>query len=282
VKGQDFLIDKQGKEFYLNGTKLLEMGKLKEADSLFTLALCSFKNENVYYNRGISRLYLKDTLGFCNDMYFAANDYYDVGARQLFNNICCYKVDTLYYNRKFLEANKNNYKYLEEIQFAKFPNEIRGIVHQRNRNEKVFKASIGCDKQIVGLGNITTDIIAVYIILDSTKYFLVSSINPVLTKVNAYNQAKENAKTYLNEKYNSLKEQYKVESISIYFKFKISESGELVDGECLEISPDISLDVNKKEIEKDIQLILKQYPKLTPAKFKGNKVNFIAFDLIKF
>lgn len=272
---------KQGEDLYLQGTKLVEIGKFDEADSLLTLALCTYKNEDVYYNRAISRLYRTDTTGFCEDMSIAANKYYDPGARQLYNQLCCYKVDTIYYDKKYAISNSANYKYLEEIQFIKKAGEKIGAIHERDRKMPVSSLEFGSEK-LLGMRTITTDIIACYKIDDSTRNYFRTTDVPVMEKVTQYKEVKENLRSYFAVKYKALKDQSSLDHISIYFEFIVTDKGDIIDGKYGGITPVVSIDGYEKELEKDVQDALRRYPKLKPAKFRGEKVNFLAYDYVDF
>jgi len=273
---------KQGEEMYLKGTRLVEIGKFKEADSLLTLAMCSYKNENIYYNRGISRLYNADTSGFCSDMDIAANKYFDSGARQLFNMECCYKVDTVFYDKKYLNTDRSNYKYLEEIQYVKKSGDTIGTIHQRNKKLPVETIDFGCEKNLVGMRLLTTDIIATYQMISSTKYYFKTTIKPRIEKAKEYKVMKKEIESYFGKKYESLKALNSVEKISVYFELRVTAMGEIIGGKCIGIFPEISIYSFEREIEKDIQDVLKRYPKLKPAKYMGENVNSITYDLIEF
>lgn len=273
---------KQGEAMYINGTKLVEIGKYKEADSLLTLALCSYKNENIYYNRGISRLYNVYTSGFCSDMNIAANKYFDAGARLLFNTLCCSRVDSIYYDKKYLITDLTNYKYLEEIQYVKESGNIFGTIHQRNKKNPVESIDYGCEKNIVSMRTLTTDIIASYQMIDSTRNYFKANTNASIEKVNLYVALKEEIKSYFDIKYKGLKELNGVDKISIYYELRVSDTGKIIDGKYIGIFPEISIYGYEQELAKDIKDIVKRYPKLKPAKYRGENVNSIAYDLIEF
>jgi hypothetical protein len=274
--------NKRGEKMYLNGTKLVEIGKYKEADSLLTLALCSYKNENIYYNRGISRLYNADTSGFCGDMNTAANKYFDAGARQLFNTLCCTKVDSIYYDKKYLITDHSNYKYLEEIQHVKESGDIYGTIHQRNKKLPVETIDYGCEKNIVSMRTLTTDIIAVYQMMDSTKFYFKADNDARTERVNQYVAMKDEIASYFEIKYKSLKDINSADKITIYYELRVSDKGEIIDGKYIGIFPEISINGYEQEIAKDVKDILKRYPKVKPAKYRGENVNFRAYDFIEF
>ena len=273
---------KSGKDLFLIGSKSLENGNYHEADSLLSLALCSYKNESVYFNRGISRLYKTDTIGFCEDMKTASNKYYDSEARQLFNRTCCNKVDTIYYDRKFNLSDKNRYKYLEEIQYIRKTSQKIGTIHEHNRRNEVASVDYGCEKSIIGLSRRTTDIIALYTLIDTTKYYSLTTELPSVYDIETYQKLNDKCKLYFSEKYKSLKKTNDNEELSIYFEIKISKIGKIIDGKLLGIIPVIAINSFKDELEKDIKDIVKIYPNFKPAKFFGKEVDFITYGKIDF
>jgi len=85
---QLFPVNQHGKSLFESGSELIRKGDYKEAESLLTEALCSYKNENVFYNRAAARLFLTDTVGFCEDMYIAAYKYFDnEAAKKIWKNL---------------------------------------------------------------------------------------------------------------------------------------------------------------------------------------------------
>jgi len=285
-KGQQysFSLNKEGpgEEFYLNGTRLVELGKFKEADSLLSLALCTYKNEDVYYNRAISRLYIYDTTGSCEDLNIAANKYFDNDARRLFNTHCCYKVDTNYYDRKYGKALATNYRYLEEIQYLKTSGDIIGVIHEPNAKYPALCLDYGCSDDILGMRELTTDVVAAYKIIDSTKNFLSAPVRPLIEKISQYKELKEKVQAYYAIKYKALKELNSIERISVYYQIRISDKGEIIDGKFMSVFPVVSIAGYEQDLENDIQDLINRYPKLKPARFMGENVCFISYDVIDF
>ncbi len=274
--------ESQGEEFYLNGTRLVELGNYREADSLLTLALCTFKNEDVYFNRAISRLYNYDTAGSCEDLNIAANKYFDTDASRLFNTHCCYKVDSIYYDRKFVKTSAANFRYLEEVQYLKTSGDITGVVHERNAKNPALCLDLGCSDDILGMRELTTDVIAVYLLIDSTKYFLNTPVPPIIERINQYKELKEKAGLYYAVKYKALKELNRLENIAIFYQIRISDKGEVIDGEFLNVFPKVPVTGFEKDLENDIQDVIRRYPKVKPARFMGSNVGFISYDAIDF
>lgn len=87
-------------KYYKKGVKLYKQEKYLEADSIFSIAITkkpsSDKNPNVFFDRGVTRLYLSDTCGFCSDM-LSAIKYYDYEAEVLYKRYCSKCSEEEYY-----------------------------------------------------------------------------------------------------------------------------------------------------------------------------------------
>lgn len=73
--------------FVDEGIRFMQMGNIEKADSLFSSALRVYPNVDAYFNKGLTRLNLKDQCGFCENMYKAAF-YEDIEADSLYKKYC--------------------------------------------------------------------------------------------------------------------------------------------------------------------------------------------------
>ena len=282
-RSQQFLSgDNKSLKLYKLGTSLIEQGKYQSADSVLTLVLNKFKNEDIYYNRGIARLYKGDTCAFCEDMNIAANKYFDDEARKLSNRLCCFKVDTIYYDKKFNISNQSHYKYLEETQYKKSSNQKIVLLHELDAKVDQPAIDFGSDGGLVNFQMKLTDIIAEYYYIDSVKYYYSTTKPAYISNKSQYDDFKEKAKLFLSAKYQALKDQNSGAKLSVYVELKISPTGEITDGKFLAIFPELKLGDKETDLKNDILNIIRHYPKATPASFKGKKVHFIANDYIDF
>lgn len=102
-------------KLYNKGVELFKQEKYLEADSLFSLAIekrpKNYKNTDMYFDRGVTRLYLSDTCGFCNDMKTAI-DLNDREAKSNYKKFClkCNDEANKYYNHGYREYKLKNYK----------------------------------------------------------------------------------------------------------------------------------------------------------------------------
>ncbi|HLO60398.1 MAG TPA: hypothetical protein VK179_16725 [Bacteroidales bacterium] len=274
--------NKEGSELFETGTNQIRAGNFKIADSLLTMALCTFKDENVYFNRAAARLYEKDTLGACEDLNVAANRYYDVEATQLFHKHCCKNVDTIFYDRKFNKTDSYDYRYLEVIRTDKYTNNITGIYHAKGYRGERFTTDYGCDNSLVNLSARTTDIIGAYVMVDTMKVFTWATFPANCQRETEYVNMRQRGEAVLRAKYQNIKTGYNLEALSIVFEIIVSEKGNLLKAEYIGTWPEVELGENKANIENDLVSILSYYPKLVPAVFKGKKVKYKSYEFITF
>jgi hypothetical protein len=275
--------DPQGLDYFEKGSNLINIGNYKGADSLLTLALCSYKNENVYFNRAVSRLLQTDTAGYCEDMNIAANKYFDKEAQRNYNILCCLKVDTFYYDNKRSKSNKSDYRYYEVIKHPKTDSVIYGTYHDIKSSEPVMYFDFGCNNNLVGANSVKTDIIAGYIIEDYMKYFFKSTKNIFIFNTTAYISFKKRAGNFLSAKYATLKSDNGGKNIRVYFKVYFDSMGNVFKVNFADFYPEISIQKNDhKELEKDLLDIAEKYPKVNPAKFFKDNVCFVGYDSIEF
>jgi len=282
--GQLFKPDPEGINYFTKGSELINLGDYKGADSLLTLALCGYKNENVYFNRALSRLYLMDTLGYCQDMDVAANKYLDKQAEYYYNSICCEKVDTIYYDRNYIKSDGSNFRYLEIIKYPKhkYDSVIIGNIHDIKSNKPVYTFDFGCNNNYLGYNSLTTDVIASYVIEDNIKFYFNATTIVSIYNVTAYEDLKRRAKIFMSAKYSDIKTENGNEDLRVYFKVYFDDKGEVLKVHNEGFFPKITYKGNIEELEKDLLDIVKHYPKVQPAKLLKKSVYFMAYDYVEF
>lgn len=273
---------KEGIKYFIEGSKALQSGDYSGADSLITIALCSYENENVYFNRAIARLHMKDTIGFCDDLYKAANNYLDQESAKLFTSNCCSYVDTFYYDRKFQPTSKLDYRYLEEIRHAKYDNTIMGFVHDAKHSVEVISMAYNCNNNLSDIGFKKTDITAVYIYSDTTRYYLSTRDFTSLRYISKYKTFKNDLKLLFAKKYDWIKMKYNIESLSVLYKVFIDARGNVANTSMVGLSSDLLSPEFREAMSNEINKLTNHYPPFRPAKFKKNKVNSIVYDSIEF
>ena len=80
--------------FVDEGIKQLQLGNFETADTLFNSALEVYPNVDAYFNKGLTRLNLKDQCGFCENMFMAAF-YDDLEADTLYKKYCITRTKML-------------------------------------------------------------------------------------------------------------------------------------------------------------------------------------------
>jgi len=276
---QLFKPDSLGLFYYQNGSELIKLGDFKGADSILSLALCSYKNENVYFNRAVSRLYQNDTVGYCEDMGYAANKYNDLQAAGFYNHLCCSKVDTIFYDKKHKISGKQKYRYYEIIKHPKFDSIIYGSVHDIKTSKEFVSFDYGCENNLLGFNTSVTDIIAGYIVDNDGTFYYNSPDRIFIFNSRAYKDLKRKAKMYLSSKYPSL--MLDDINISVYFRVYFNSEGEVVKVHYEGIFPEINFKGNEKELEKDLLEIVKRYPKVKPARLFNKKIGAVVIDFVE-
>jgi hypothetical protein len=274
VSGQSPFNNATGISYFESGTELLKNGNIVGSDSLLTLALCTYKNENVYVNRGIARLYNNDTLGFCEDFWTASYKYLDFEASRLYYSICCKKVDTIFYDKNFLPVTNSKFKYYEVFSQSPYTRKSIGFIHQKGARSQKVISDYGCNDTLTGLEIRFTDIIAIYELVDTVKYYTLTPTPIKISNSFTYAEINKNASNYLRSKYDNIKKQSDGKEVSVSFSITFSNTGETLGIECLGISPIIDIEEIKPELEKDILQLVMTYPKATPATFMKEKVFF--------
>jgi hypothetical protein len=282
VSNGQFIDNSNGRRLYDEGTKLLELGDFRGADSLFTGALCTFSNENVYYNRGVSRLMQADTMSCCNDLDIASQKYQDKGAAALFIELCCSKVDTFYYDKNYNLSDKTNYKYFEVVRTLKYYPKTFGNYHEKKAKNLMVSGDVDCDTKLIGMNFKETDIVALYEVDDSTKLFTFCPVIPITANENKYEEMKKRVSIYFNAKYGYLKLLSKKDPLSICIEMEIDTSGAIVNPKFAFFSPNIEEGPPANELQEEISKVVKYYPPFKPAMFMGEKVRYIHHDFIEF
>lgn len=282
--GQVFKQDKNGQEFYQFGSKCLEDGRYHQADSLLSLALCTFKNENVYYNRAISRLFLNDTAGFCLDMDIAANRYLDNDAAKYFSEFCCRSVDTLYFDKKMNQTTKDQSKYYEIFQVFKYSDKQVGTIHNKNADNAMFTIDAGCNDDLLGVNLRPTDIIAIYEKVNGDKIyrFTDSHMSFSYTVKANYDNFKMQLAKFFDLKYQELKERNNTDRLTVNYCFTLSKNGQITAVEFISTHPEIELGDLKTEFINDLDHNVRYCPISKPAKFLGEEVNSYLYDSFTF
>lgn len=279
------ITNKEGTILFEKGTNLLELGEYKTADSILTLALEKYVNGSIYFNRAAARLYQNDTIGFCSDISIVADTYFDKEAKRLFNEFCCSEVDTIYYDSKHNIATSAKFKYFEEIRNQKYDSCIIGTYYSKKFKEvTVTDYKIDWEKEIVkfrSMNFIRTNVISMYLLMDSVKLFY-NATKPPIMEVEECRKIKINSILFINEKYGHLKSELNVSKISLYYRIKVSDTGDKVGISIYKTIPVIGNKEIIQAIEQDLLLMVRNYPKFEPAQFFNKNVYSLVTEGISF
>jgi len=276
-----YVAKSKGRVLFDKGCDEFRMGNYTLADSFFTEASMDYDNRDVYFNRAVSRLYLKDTIGFCNDMNILTFYFVDDEASRLSDSICCTSVDTVYYDRKLNQASKEKFRYYEVIKKLKYEKLTLGLIHEQKSYFSSDYVHNPISLELLGYSTMPKDIAATYKILNGTKYYVLTRTPPRPFRFYDIEQIKEKSSTYFREKYQKLKETNKIDgALLIYFAITIDTDGSISFHEIEGTNHNISLESVRDELTRDLKDMVHQYPPAKPAKLFHKKVGFIAMDHI--
>lgn len=279
----------QGMAYYKEGTGLIENGEYCKAEIVLTEALNTLKDENVYMKRGIARLYQEDTSGFCYDMNMAANKYFNLQASLLYNDVCCKRVDTLYFDKYMQPAKADDFRYFEEIKVPVYDDKTIGILHDIKVKKAKFDTEYGRNQSNLGKNYLpptvnnsgTVDIVAVYETKDSLKSYLVCSNPPSVKNLTKYNFVKNKLKKKVKYQFHNLKIDKNLD-LTIYYELNVGTTGDVSHVWVIGTYPEVDYRLFENELNEVLTLFVGQYPEIKPATFNGKTVNFTALDSVTF
>ncbi|MEZ4875884.1 MAG: hypothetical protein R2793_10655 [Flavobacteriaceae bacterium] len=283
-KGQILFSDARGIDYFEKGSAELERGNHQLADSLLTISLNTFRNANVYFNRGLARIFQQDTLGFCEDITVSAFRYRDQQSILLFNSYCCEWVDTVYYDRRRVLTKDHEYRYFEITKKFKYENlTIGNFYDTKDRsggNYYMGNVDLEMSEQYLAMTN--SHAIASYIIESGKKIYAKTTDEVELRNLGTYRELKKKATTYFKTRYGHLKQDADKKS-RLFFKIYFNELGRSYKVEYMNMYPEVSVsEEDEKKIEKELVSYIKQFPIVKPARFFNEEVPFLALDYIEF
>lgn len=147
-----------------------ERGHYRIADSIYSIEIKARTSNNsfedvllsilgisepinkLYYNKGVARLYMKDTASFCYNLNLAvmtarsnlADNFQDTLAEKHYQKLCIARIDTTYLTRKYEPTSREDSKLYDIIRIERYSNFSKGeiinpklkghIVRQNNFN----------------------------------------------------------------------------------------------------------------------------------------------------
>jgi len=257
-------------DYFMQGNNYFQNGDYKTADSLFTLDIRKKSNPDSYYNRGISRLYMKDTLGFCNDMENAGKVFSDTEAVHMYDKLCCNYVDTVFFDKKYLETIKGQHRFFDVIKSIKYSQKIRGESH--NIHEIYTKLTSDFSSDGFHLNEFKTGIFATFEIIDDEKIYIHTIDPPKLLNYEEIRTKSESVTQYLKTKYKWFLDKNNLTQLSVYYRYIIKPTGEISDITCISVRTDLEFSEIKDDLQKDAEsIILKQ--KYKPGLVREKKVS---------
>jgi len=259
---------------YKTGVMYFNQGNYALADSAFERFLQTHSaDQNAIYSLAVTELYLKDTVHFCKRMLHLCNWFNDQDARKLYFSICG-NADTVFRNGKYLPCTRKKAHYMVVTESHKYDPYKTVLIHKKHA---------AVNSVIVGSGftfkmkNI--DIIAMYHLYpDGKKIFTsLAYYQPCIANANG-----DNIRKYLENK-TEIKKVKKILNLNtkyISFSFIIHKDGKCTDAKIL--APDKLLTDKKKkaQLESYINSILAGLPKVKPARFIKERVNYLDEEVI--
>jgi hypothetical protein len=282
VKGQ--FIDNA--EIYNKGISYLFQKKYQLADSCFSI----FINKNpaypiqnfipfrdVYYNKGLAKLGMKDTCSFC-ELVYTASVFNDNESLKAFYKICSRNIDSTFLSSKYLPCSKKNSKYLLISYYDKFLKYRHGRVLY-SIDESIKESNI-ISKNLIGLFRVENR--------DTIFYFLDDAIFMYENNVCNLPNLKKWNKPYLkiiesNLNYPENKElarkKYSLDTLFIYCNVTADENKNIQNIRLVKSYPMNIDDLYKNEAFN----VIKKTSKYIENKYVfGKKVKFETLYLIPF
>ena len=70
--------------------------------------------------------------------------------------------------------------------------------------------------------------------------------------------------------------------MTLYYEIVVNKDGDVTKVNLTRVYPDIDLTAIEADLVDDIIKIVNNYPKLKPASFKGDEVNFVTIEKLEF
>lgn len=281
--GQISFLNSKGEQLYEEGTQAFKNSDFILADSLLTEALGNkYQNADVFFNRAYARYYLRDTVGFCDDMWIASYKFDDKEATQIITKNCCNRVDTIFYNKKGMLVDRGKYRYHEVIHDFKYHDSIHGLCFDKKKSGlENISGMMMWGKYTMQVNALYPDVFAEYLIVSNEKLYTHTEIPPMVKNFTKYNRMKKLMAAELFQEFKSYKIDLNEDKLVLHYLLKINSEGYIV--EILHVSSFYDISAEKLlDMKKVLQKYVSKYPKMTPAKFFKEKVSYIVPDSIEF
>lgn len=260
-------------DYFKAGLYYFNKGNYFLADSCFTLQLqMSPSDRNAKFNRGLMRLFIKDTCSFCNDMSDLFHSLNDTTAKKLYFTFCA-KSDTIFYDKNYLPIiNEDKHRFYEVIEHSRCKNYVYGEVHDKKENGGKYLIRSNSAFPYI----FQDDEIGIYYSYgDTLKVYS-------FTKTPAAFQGDEEARLYYihNSPYfKQAMNDLKLHHVIVDVEFTVNKIGRIKDVRIIDIKPRIE---REEELSNFTKLIFINMPPYKPAKFRDENVDSYLWEYISF
>lgn len=252
------------------GIENFKKGNFLLAEYLFTQQLNENpKDNNVRFNRGLTRLALNDTCAACIDLGIVYHHYNDKEAAKLYWSFCS-KSDTLYYDNDFKLTYNRKFRFYEIIEQKRCEKFLFGEIHdKRNKNASII---IGSDITNFRESNI----IATYIDYnDSTRIYTFTLTPPSEYKDDDFRLES----IHNNQYYIEARKELNLSHVIVYVEYIVNKMGTVEDIKITDINKELEC---KEELTNFCKSILSTMPPYKPAKFRDKNVDYIMVSSLSF
>ncbi|WP_372645372.1 hypothetical protein [Ancylomarina sp.] len=236
---------------YKKGTRQLKKGNYILADSLFDIALELKQGANIYFNKAIARLRMKDTCTFCKYIELVN----DLESRKLYNTYC-FSHDTIKVN--------NQAKTYEILKRDKCSSLVIGEIHKFDKDTSLLVSLKH------GIHDIENSIIASYLLDDSVKYFILTPY-PAAPKLSDIEYYELTYQTLYVSSQDTLIYKEQPDRIILDFEFIVTSEG--IVKNIIYTGNSFRYDISQKVIDKSIKSLALLNSNFKPAKFNSKPVN---------
>ena len=262
-------------KLYQTGVKYFSEGNYVMADSVFTHYLKQYsKDENAIFNLAVTRLYLKDTMGFCSKMSVLYNGFMDEAAGKYYFALCG-TADTIFLNKNHEKSDPKQAEFMVITETHRYHNYKTVVVHQKKLKANVLT---------IGTGNTgymkDSDVLAIYKLYpDGHRLFLSLLDDPDVETKNEkmIDDYFDNNPTIRQAE--QVLQLQKSEWVGV--EYVLDSTGHIQSIKDIEVSDSLSPE-KKRKIEKYVHVIFQSMPPLTPRKFWNKPVNYLADSYVRF
>ncbi len=174
---------------------------------------------------------------------------------------------------------RENYRFLEVLKVLKYEDLELGEIHdiKSSLSHSRFDQSVD-----LSANKEKSDIVAAYELVDETRYYYIVSKPVSIYRIDYYDELKNKANDYFKKKYLFLKMLSDEQKLRIYYNIYFNEVGNIDSIDLVTIFPEMDISDYEDDIHTDLSIIVRNYPKVKPAKYRGEPVGSIATDVITF